>query len=144
VQRAGRPQQRLLLVIDGDSFAHRAYHGVPKSVVRRGGKGASAIVGLANLLLRLERPRAVLVGWDTLTVPTYRHKIFPALNNGCGQHLRRVKRSRPRLGNGREPCRPGRLGRPVRGAAAPDCSLVEQFGRFVTEKREAGVGVQRQ
>jgi exodeoxyribonuclease-3 len=85
VQRAGRLQQRPLLVIDGDSFAHRAYHGVPKSVVRRGGKGAGAIVGFANLLLRLyreERPRAVLVGWDTLTAPTYRHKKFPAYQSG--------------------------------------------------------------
>src|SRR5262245_15405214 len=66
--RAYRPQRRPLLVIDGDSFTHRAYHGVPKSIVRRGGKGAGAVVGFANLLLRLyreERPRAVLVGWDT-------------------------------------------------------------------------------
>jgi DNA polymerase-1 len=49
------------------------------SIVRRGGKGAGAIVGFAHLLLRLyreERPRAVLVGWDTLTAPT--HKKFPA------------------------------------------------------------------
>jgi exodeoxyribonuclease III len=84
-QRTGRPQRRPLLVIDGDSFAHRAYHGVPKSIVRRGGKGAGAIVGFANFLLRLyqaERPRAVLVGWDTLTVPTYRHKRFPAYQSG--------------------------------------------------------------
>jgi exodeoxyribonuclease III len=84
-QRAGRPQQRPLLVIDGDSFAHRAYHGVPKSIVRRGGKGAGAIVGFANFLLRLyqaERPRAVLVGWDTLIAPTYRHKRFPAYQSG--------------------------------------------------------------
>src|SRR5207253_8928481 len=29
-----------------------------------------------------ERPRAVLVGWDTLTVPTYRHKKFPAYQSG--------------------------------------------------------------
>jgi exodeoxyribonuclease III len=84
-QRTKQPQQQPLLVIDGDSFAHRAYHGVPKSIVRRGGKGAGAIVGFANFLLRLyqaERPRAVLVGWDTLTAPTYRHKRFPAYQSG--------------------------------------------------------------
>jgi len=84
-QLTKRPQHRPLLVIDGDSFAHRAYHGVPKSIVRRGGKGAGAIVGFANFLLRLyqaERPRAVLVGWDTLTVPTYRHKRFPPYQSG--------------------------------------------------------------
>jgi exodeoxyribonuclease III len=81
----GRPSQQTLLVIDGDSFAHRAYHGLPKSIVRRGGKGAGAIIGFANFLLRLyqaERPRAVLVGWDTLTTPTYRHKRFPAYQSG--------------------------------------------------------------
>ena len=51
-----------LLVIDGDSFAHRAYHALPKTIRRKGNKGAGAIVGFANFLLRLhedEQPRAV-------------------------------------------------------------------------------------
>jgi DNA polymerase I len=76
---------RPLLVIDGDSFAHRAYHGLPKSIRRRGNRGGGAIVGFANFLLRLyesERPRAVLVGWDTLDVPTYRHQAFAAYQSG--------------------------------------------------------------
>jgi len=74
-----------LLVVDGDSFAHRAYHGLPKSILRRGGKSAGAIVGFANFLLRLyqnEQPRAVLVGWDTLDAPTYRHTAFAAYQSG--------------------------------------------------------------
>jgi DNA polymerase-1 len=74
-----------LLAIDGDSFAHRSYHALPKTIVRTGGKGAGAIVGFANFLLRLhqtERPRAVIVGWDTLNVPTERHKQFPAYQSG--------------------------------------------------------------
>src|SRR5918995_398436 len=77
--------QRPLLVIDGDSFAHRAYHALPKSIRRNDGKGAGAILGFANILLRLyeqERPRAVLVGWDTLDAPTYRSKLFPAYQSG--------------------------------------------------------------
>ena len=68
--------RRPLLAVDGDSFAHRAYHALPKSIRRRGNQGGGAIVGFANLLLRLyedEQPRAVLVGWDTLDAPTYRH-----------------------------------------------------------------------
>lgn len=76
---------RPLLVIDGDSFAHRAYHALPKSIRRRGNRGGGAIVGFANLLLRLyesERPRAVLVGWDTLDVPTYRHRAFVGYQGG--------------------------------------------------------------
>ena len=71
--------RRPLLVIDGDSFAHRAYHARPKTILRRGRKQAGAIVGFANMLLRLHReeePRAVLVAWDTLEVPTYRHEEF--------------------------------------------------------------------
>jgi DNA polymerase-1 len=77
----GRP----LLAIDGDSFAHRAYHALPKSIRRHGNKGAGAIVGFANFLVRLyeiERPRAVLVGWDTLDAPTYRHRAFEAYQSG--------------------------------------------------------------
>jgi DNA polymerase I len=76
---------RPLLVIDGDSFAHRAYHGLPKSIRRAGNRGGGAIVGFANFLLRLyesERPRGVLVGWDTLDVPTYRHRAFAAYQSG--------------------------------------------------------------
>jgi len=76
---------RPLLVIDGDSFAHRAYHALPKSIRRKGDRGGGAIVGFANLLLRLfegERPRAVLVGWDTPDHETYRQALFPAYQSG--------------------------------------------------------------
>ena len=74
-----------LLVIDGDSFAHRAFHGLPKSIRRTGNRGGGAIVGFANFLLRLfeiEQPRAVLVGWDTLNSPNYRQRLFPAYQSG--------------------------------------------------------------
>jgi exodeoxyribonuclease-3 len=77
--------RRPLLVIDGDSFAHRAYHALPKTILRRGGRPAGAILGFANFLLRFcreEQPRAVLVGWDTLEAPTYRHEQFPAYQSG--------------------------------------------------------------
>jgi DNA polymerase-1 len=74
-----------LLVIDGDSFAHRAYHALPKTIRRAGNKGSGAILGFANMLLRLyeaEGPRAVLVGWDTLNEPTYRHKALASYQSG--------------------------------------------------------------
>jgi DNA polymerase-1 len=74
-----------LLVIDGDSFAHRFYHALPKTILRLGKRGAGAIVGFANFLLRVyeaEHPRAVLVAWDTLEVPTYRHEKFAAYQSG--------------------------------------------------------------
>jgi DNA polymerase-1 len=81
---SSRPR-RPLLVVDGDSFAHRAYHALPKTIRRKGGTGGGAIVGFANMLLRLweaERPRAVLVGWDTLGEPTYRQRLFPDYQGG--------------------------------------------------------------
>jgi len=68
-----------LLAVDGDSFAHRAYHALPKSINR------NAVVGFTNMVTRLwemEEPRAVVVGWDTLKVPTYRHKAFEAYQSG--------------------------------------------------------------
>ena len=74
-----------LLVIDGDSFAHRAYHGIPKTLRRAGGKGAGAILGFANYMLRFyesEKPRAVVVGWDTLSAPTWRVKEFSTYQSG--------------------------------------------------------------
>jgi DNA polymerase I len=77
--------RRPLLIVDGDSFAHRAYHALPKSIRRRGNKGAGAILGFANFLLRLyeaEAPRAVLVGWDTIDEPTYRHRALGSYQAG--------------------------------------------------------------
>jgi DNA polymerase-1 len=68
-----------LLAVDGDSFAHRAYHALPKSINR------NAVVGFTNMTVRLleqEQPRAVVVGWDTLEVPTYRHEAFAAYQSG--------------------------------------------------------------
>jgi DNA polymerase-1 len=68
-----------LLAIDGDSLAHRAYHALPKSI------RFNALVGFANFLMRLweaEKPESVLVAWDSLETPTYRHKALPAYQSG--------------------------------------------------------------
>ncbi len=74
-----------LLVIDGDSFAHRAYHALPKTIRRAGNKGGGAIVGFANYLVRFyesEKPRAVLVAWDTLEEPNWRSQEFDTYQSG--------------------------------------------------------------
>jgi 5'-3' exonuclease len=74
-----------LLVVDGDSFAHRAYHAIPKSIRRADGGPGNMLFGFSNMLLRLwqdERPRNVLVAWDTLEVPTYRHEALEAYQSG--------------------------------------------------------------
>ena len=71
--------RRPLLVIDGDSLAHRAYHALPP-IAGAGGRPVNALVGFTNLLLQLwdgERPRAVLACWDTAEEPLYRHALWP-------------------------------------------------------------------
>ncbi len=71
--------RRPLLVVDGDSLAHRAYHALPP-IKGAGGRPVNALVGFANVLLQLwdaERPRAVLAGWDTYKAPLYRHELWP-------------------------------------------------------------------
>jgi DNA polymerase-1 len=76
---------RPLLAIDGDSLAHRAYYALPRTIRRADKRPSNAIVGFTNFLLRLwddEQPRAILVGWDTLTVPTYRHEAFEGYQAG--------------------------------------------------------------
>jgi DNA polymerase-1 len=58
---------------------------LPKTILLKGGRPGGAILGFANMLLRLyetEQPRAVLVAWDTLEAPTYRHQKFPAYQSG--------------------------------------------------------------
>ena len=76
---------RPLLVIDGDSFAHRAFHALPRSIRRADGRPGNLLTGVTSMILRLwqaERPRAVFVGWDTLTVPTYRHELLAGYQAG--------------------------------------------------------------
>ena len=79
------PASETLLAVDGDSLAHRAYHGIPKSIRGAGNRPVNALVGVANFLTTLwdsERPVSVLVGWDTLTEPTYRHEALEAYQSG--------------------------------------------------------------
>jgi DNA polymerase I len=79
------PPPRPLLVVDGDSLAHRAYHALPKSFRRAEGRPGNALLGFSNFIVRLwqsEEPRAVLVGWDSLDTPTYRHELFAGYQGG--------------------------------------------------------------
>lgn len=76
---------RPLLVMDGDSFTHRAYHALPKTMRRENGRPGNALIGFTDMMLRLvrsERPRTLLVAWDTLDTPTYRHTALEAYQSG--------------------------------------------------------------
>ena len=78
---AGRP----LLAIDGDSLAHRAFHGLPSTIRRSGGRPGNALEGVASMIQRAwraEQPRAVLVAWDTLDAPTYRNALLASYQSG--------------------------------------------------------------
>jgi 5'-3' exonuclease len=79
------PPSRPLLVVDGDSLAHRAYHALPKTFRRAEGRPGNALLGFSNFIMRLwqsEEPRAVVVGWDSLDTPTYRHELFEGYQSG--------------------------------------------------------------
>jgi len=76
---------RPLLVVDGDSFAHRAYHALPSSIRGKGGRPGNALTGVLTMILRLwqaECPRAVVVGWDTIGTPTYRNELLSGYQSG--------------------------------------------------------------
>jgi DNA polymerase I len=79
------PDERPLLIIDGDNLAHRAYHSMPKSLRSKDGRPINAIIGWTNMLVTLwdsEQPRSMYVAWDTLGVDTYRHKLWPSYQAG--------------------------------------------------------------
>lgn len=75
----------LLMVIDGDSLAHRAYHALPKVIRSSHGRPANALVGFGGFLMTLwdaEEPASVLVGFDSLDSPTYRNEALPGYQGG--------------------------------------------------------------
>ncbi len=79
------PEERPLLIVDGDNLAHRAYHSTPKTVLGADGKPINAVVGFLSMLVRIyqeEKPRAIFVAWDTLGVDTYRNALWPPYQGG--------------------------------------------------------------
>ena len=74
-----------MMVVDGDSLAHRAFHGLPQTIRDGEGRPANMLVGFATMLTNLwdaERPRTILVAFDTLGTPTYRSALFPGYQAG--------------------------------------------------------------
>jgi DNA polymerase I len=74
--------RRRLLVVDGDSFTHRAYHGFPKNdPTSRRQRRASyrRVCEFCCASTKTNVPRAV---WDTLEAPTYRHDAFANYQSG--------------------------------------------------------------
>src|SRR5258708_2091199 len=91
-----------LLVIDGDSLGHRAYHAMP-SVEGAGGRPVGLLLGFANVLLSLLRatqPRAVIVCLDTYQLAS---DMTATLHPRPRGELERVDRAGVRQRYGIEP-----------------------------------------
>jgi DNA polymerase-1 len=76
---------RPLLTVDGDNLAHRAWHALPKSIKGGDGMPGNVIVGFLNMLISVweaEKPRAVLVAFDSVGAPTYRNELLPQYQAG--------------------------------------------------------------
>jgi DNA polymerase-1 len=76
---------RPLLAVDGDNLAHRAWHALPKSIKGGDGQPGNVIVGFLNMLTSVweaEKPRTVLVAFDTVGEPTYRNELLPQYQAG--------------------------------------------------------------
>ena len=74
-----------MLTVDGDNLAHRAWHALPKSIKGGDGKPGNVIVGFLNMLISVweaEKPRTVLVAFDTVGEPTYRNELLPQYQAG--------------------------------------------------------------
>ena len=74
-----------LFLVDGNNLAYRAYFALPEELVTSDGFPTNALLGFTNMLVRLwesQEPRAVFVGWDTLTFPTYRHDALAGYQAG--------------------------------------------------------------
>lgn len=66
-----------LLLIDGHSLLHRAFHALPE-FTSPNGQPVGAVYGFARMLLgalKQQRPDSVIVAWDTAK-PTFRHSMY--------------------------------------------------------------------
>ena len=70
-------EKRRLFLIDGSSYAYRAFYAI-KNLTNSRGKPTNAVYGFTRLLMKLvreERPDYLAVAFD-LPAPTFRHKEF--------------------------------------------------------------------
>jgi len=66
-----------LLLIDGHSLLHRAFHALPE-FTSSSGQPVGAVYGFARMLLsalKQQQPDSVIIAWDTAK-PTFRHQMY--------------------------------------------------------------------
>ncbi|MEA2020616.1 MAG: 5'-3' exonuclease H3TH domain-containing protein [Patescibacteria group bacterium] len=69
---------KILLLVDGHSILHRAYHAFPKSLITSNGRQTNAAYGFTRIILSVLNkfePSFVAVSFDTAE-PTFRHQEF--------------------------------------------------------------------
>jgi len=67
-----------IVLIDGNNIAYRAFYALPDSISTSSGVITNAVLGFANMLLKLieeQKPDTIICAFDSKT-PTFRHKMF--------------------------------------------------------------------
>jgi len=69
---------RKILIIDGHSLAHRAFHALPPTLSRADGTPTNAVLGFCNMMVKLleqEQPDVGICAFDRPS-PTFRHEEY--------------------------------------------------------------------
>ncbi len=69
---------RKILIIDGHSLAHRAFHALPPTLSRADGTPTNAVLGFCNMMVKLleqEQPDVGICAFDRPS-PTFRHEQY--------------------------------------------------------------------
>ena len=69
---------RKILIIDGHSLAHRAFHALPPTLSRADGTPTTAVLGFCNMMVKLleqEQPDVGICAFDRPS-PTFRHEQY--------------------------------------------------------------------
>ena len=67
-----------LVIFDGNSIVHRAYHALPPSLTTREGKPVNAVFGFVSIMLKALaeiKPQYAIVAWD-YPADTFRHEMY--------------------------------------------------------------------
>ena len=73
-----------LVLIDGNSLLHRAYHALPKNLTTSEGEVVNAVYGFVRMLLKVIKdlePQYLAVAFD-VKGPTFRHQEYEAYKEG--------------------------------------------------------------
>jgi len=76
--RSSAGKKKRLVVFDGNSIVHRAYHALPPTLTTRDGRPVNAVFGFTSIMLKALadiKPQYVVVAWD-YPADTFRHTMY--------------------------------------------------------------------